>query len=68
MDWSLAALYVYMPDWPMALAKIAKAATKALRPAPQVRSEIGKRQDLTPLLALFFLHLQRSRISQPVIG
>jgi len=39
-----------MPDWPVALAKIAKAATKALRPAPQVRSEIGKRQDLTPLL------------------
>lgn len=47
---SLAALRVYMPDWPMALAKIAKAATKALRPAPQVRSEIGKRQDLTPSL------------------
>lgn len=50
MDWSLAALHVYMPDWPMTLAKIAKAATKALRPAPQVRSEIGKRQDLPPLL------------------
>lgn len=50
MDWSLAALHVYMPDWPMALAKIAKAATKALCLAPQVRSEIGKRQDLTPLL------------------
>ena len=43
MVWSLAALYVYMPDWPMALAKIAKAATKALRLAPQVRSEIGKK-------------------------
>jgi len=47
---SLAVLRVYMPDWPMVLSKIAKAATKALRPAPQVRSEIGKRQDLTPLL------------------
>jgi hypothetical protein len=26
MGWSLAALHVYMPDWPMTLAKIAKAA------------------------------------------
>lgn len=41
-----------MPDWPVALAKTAKAATKAVRPAPQVRSEIGKRQDLAPMLAL----------------
>ena len=67
MGWSLVALHVYMPDWPVALAKIAKAATKALRPAPQVRSEIGKRQDLTPLLCLTVNELVKRQDLTPLV-